>query len=634
MAKTILPLLLLLPLTTTTAYEIGCLYPRNMLQPFDARAKIIGFTSVYNAADAGLETPIAIHQAQAFSYCDVNCLAHHDDKVLNAITKERPRIVVPKEMGHNSWSRMLCITQCYGVLFEREGNVEALTEIEKNFRLTLQPTVESNITDYFVDDYYKVEDYIASREVNYDPLAIGRLVVHEILRFTATDGWNSDGSHRYDPISRTTVPCTSNCMPYTDTYGYYPRNTVESPPSDTDTSKYIVDGKNQFWQPLLESDGRGYFSRQEHVTPHIGFHAKYTLRNPTNHTPLPSPNYNFRAESLLVLNRLRDSAADPVKWDKIAFYDKKFLVRLLLQESIRDQFKGVYTFEDELLFTHGISAAEYDSVLAAWREKVRHDLVRPTTVIQRWGEELLEGAFDGVRDTHHWEDETGPGLKDIRAGDMHAFVRVMPHSEYPSGSSCICAAYREFTELYLTQRFGAGAAVTDMYWGYNNGEGVDFGCEEMSLLDPVRAGFLGCKHGGFAIPNMEVLARECGESRLWGGMHFTDSVPAGVELCGGLGTLGVERVEFLRNGSELEGADVRGAERPVCSTDTEGPTDGPTKAPSLKVVVTDKVEVIEHDHDDHPGDHGAVDSGVGRVVFGGVGVGVALLLSSIVLDSM
>merc|ERR1712238_133250 len=113
--------------------------------------------------------------------------------------------------------------------------------------------------------------------------------------------------------------------------------------------------------------------------------------------------------------------------------------------------------------------------------------------------------------------------------------------------------------------------------------GIDFGCEEMSILNPERAGFLGCKHGGFAIPHLQHLAEECGESRLWGGMHFTASVPAGVELCGGLGTLGVERVEFLRNGSGLEGADVRGAERPVCSTDTEGPTDGPTKAPSLKV---------------------------------------------------
>ena len=29
----------------------------------------------------------------------------------------------------------------------------------------------------------------------------------------------------------------------------------------------------------------------------------------------------------------------------------------------------------------------------------------------------------------------------------------------------------------------------------------------------------------------------CGDSRLWGGMHFTDSVPDSYELCDGIGTL-------------------------------------------------------------------------------------------------
>ena len=30
----------------------------------------------------------------------------------------------------------------------------------------------------------------------------------------------------------------------------------------------------------------------------------------------------------------------------------------------------------------GYTAAEYDALLVVWKEKVRHDLVRPTTVIQ------------------------------------------------------------------------------------------------------------------------------------------------------------------------------------------------------------------------------------------------------------
>lgn len=29
------------------------------------------------------------------------------------------------------------------------------------------------------------------------------------------------------------------------------------------------------WQPLLESDGLGYITAQEHVTPHIGITARF-----------------------------------------------------------------------------------------------------------------------------------------------------------------------------------------------------------------------------------------------------------------------------------------------------------------------------------------------------------------------
>jgi len=616
------------PLTTTSAYEIGCIYPPNMLEPFAARAKIIGFTGVYNG-DLGLETPIAVHQAQAFSYCDVNCLAHHDASTLNAITKTRPTIVVPEEMGHNSWSRMMCIAQCYGVLFEREGNGEALETIRDTWKLDVRSGVEVEIGDYFTKDYARVEEYIASPEVDYDPLTIGRLVVHEILLFTKTDGWNSDGAMRHDPISGTSVPCTSNCIPYRDTYGYYPRNHLDGT-TDTDTNKYTVTGKNLFWQPLLEHDGRGSLSRQEHVTPHIGFRARPALRDPATHTPLPPPDYDYTAEAALVLDRLRASAVDTVRWDKIAFYDKKFLVRLLLQESMRKQFGGELTFEDELLFTHGISAAEYDAVLAAWREKVVHDLVRPTTVVQRWGADLLKGAFDG--------DRGNPGLKDIRAGDMHAFVRVMPHSEYPSGSSCICETYREFTELYTAKRFGEGESLKNMYWGYG---GVDFGCDEMSLLDPSRADFLGCKQGGFAISDMDMLAKECGESRLWGGMHFTASVPAGVELCKGLGTLGVEHMELIRNGSTLGSTHVKKGERPICSTHTMSPTDSPTDGPTDRVTTIVKTEVLKderHDdnsdtgHDSAPIDDNENISVLSRGYSLGIGAAGAILLSNLVFN--
>lgn len=546
-----------LSMLSVESYEVACVYPEFMLEPFAARDKLLGFTGVYGNG-APLETPIAIHQAQAFAYCDINCLAHHDDSTLHAFTKERPSLVVPS-FGHNSWSRMMCIAQCYSILFITEGNDEAIQTIIDTWKLPIQSTVESAISDYLETNYSAVIDYIAS--LDYDPLAVGRMVAHEISIYVQNDGWNMNGAMRYDPVTEDVVRCTGNCVPYRDTYGYEPRN---HPTNRIDPiTKYNVSGSDMYWQPLLEDDGLGYFSRQEFVTPHIGFHAKYKLRDPASVPNLPDPNYDYRLESLKLINHVLDSASNKTKWDMITFYDRKFLVRLMIQEVMKEQFSEEYTFEDELLFVFGLSAAEHDAVLHAWRQKVVHDLVRPPTVIHRWGEDILY-TFDGNR--------KNPGITDsLAARDFQAFIRVMPHSEYPSGSSCMCKSYAEFTDAYTTSMFKRN--LSDMYWGYG---GVDFGCSELSVEDPIRADFLGCKQGGFVIRDMPDLVYQCSESRLWGGMHYRAAVDAGYELCTGLGSLALDLVETIRNGSDFGGQFHRQKDvRPLCSSRTMTPTQEP-----------------------------------------------------------
>lgn len=120
--------------------------------------------------------------------------------------------------------------------------------------------------------------------------------------------------------------------------------------------------------------------------------------------------------------------------------------------------------------------------------------------------------------------------------------------------------------------------LRDMYWGYG---GIDFGCDEKSVLDPTQADFLGCKHGGFSVASMDHLSTECAESRLWGGMHFTSSVSAGQELCKDLGSLGFERVQKLRNNSTLGEKHVKNKERPIC-VDMKAPTAKPSIVSSSK----------------------------------------------------
>jgi len=60
-----------------------------------------------------------------------------------------------------------------------------------------------------------------------------------------------------------TRPCTANCRPFSDTHGYVPKN-----------SPWEITNPHAWWQPVIESDDKGFFYAQEHVTPHIGFDVK------------------------------------------------------------------------------------------------------------------------------------------------------------------------------------------------------------------------------------------------------------------------------------------------------------------------------------------------------------------------
>ena len=47
---------------------------------------------------------------------------------------------------------------------------------------------------------------------------------------------------------------------------------------------------------------------------------------------------------------------------------------------------------------------------------------------------------------------------------------------------------------------------------------------------------------GYTFDNMTELYETCGTSRLWGGMHYSSSVPDSYELCDGVGVLGYDRL--------------------------------------------------------------------------------------------
>ncbi|CAM9676919.1 unnamed protein product, partial [Hapterophycus canaliculatus] len=260
------------------------------------------------------------------------------------------------------------------------------------------------------------------------------------------------------------------------------------------------------WQPLMETNDLGYITTQEHVTPHIGVTGRFFGFQTSEEEAafasreLDSPIYasSYKKQAKDVLEETKITANVPEKQFAISFFDNKF-ASLIPLKVLFVLSRPEYSAIDFYRITGKVQLAIYNSIVLAWREKIRHDAPRPPTVVRdRLGNEHVE--------TYAGPDE---GVKTIRADEWMPFIRTMPHSEYPSASACICEAYAEQIRDWL-----GGEDALD--------PPIQFPPAE--LAPPV-----------LEFSSWSAISEMCGDSRYWGGMHFQGAVPAGFELCGGDG---------------------------------------------------------------------------------------------------
>ena len=315
-----------------------------------------------------------------------------------------------------------------------------------------------------------------------------------------------------------TDECTVNCRPYSDTTGYAP-----------------VDDLGR-WQPLMEENGKGFFFRQEFVTPHIGQKARYRFLPESDRVNrvVRKPNYSQNRDQEMeeVINQMA-LLDDYTKVEIEAFDDKLYttaqiaraFVNKVLVDGYVDTELGqeglILSFERFLHFLVGITGAELDSIIVVWKEKVRYDLVRPTTVIKERGyEEITTWAKN-------------EGTSTFPSISFEAYIRVMPHAEYASGSSCLFEAVKDYVESYLVGIGLDPSSFPITFPTINVGESkVEPGVTPES---PITLNYA----------NIAELANAGSMSRFNGGMHFRDAVPAGQELCSGIGTIVADAAKDL-----------------------------------------------------------------------------------------
>jgi len=113
------------------------------------------------------------------------------------------------------------------------------------------------------------------------------------------------------------------------------------------------------------------------------------------------------------------------------------------------------------------------------------------------------------------------------------YERVMPHSEYPSGSSCLCQGIKDYANAFLA---ATGVTLPPLQHVAPAGS---------SKVEP---GTTPAQDVTLTYGTVDALAAACGASRLDGGMHFTGAVQAGADLCAGIGTAGFQYASDLIGG--------------------------------------------------------------------------------------
>ena len=127
----------------------------------------------------------------------------------------------------------------------------------------------------------------------------------------------------------------------------------------------------------------------------------------------------------------------------------------------------------------------------------------------------------------------GQGTQTYLGKNFEAYLRTMPHAEYPSGSSCICSAYAEGQKLLYND---IDILIPPLTYQVS-----PFSSEIEPLTTPK-------KNITFTYFGWGDISKRCGETRYEGGMHFTESVPAGVQLCADIGRQVAQKVIGIKNG--------------------------------------------------------------------------------------
>ena len=316
----------------------------------------------------------------------------------------------------------------------------------------------------------------------FTPIGIGNAAGFAVAAARERDGMNQLGDEG---------GCEYNCRAYADYLGYAPVNTAYE----------LVDASR--WQPAVGTTGTGLFRVQQFVTPQLRVTTPYSYDDPdefdapepVSSNPYLNPSgYAAQADQVLSVSA---NLTDAQKMTAERFDNKleslgfSALFILLSRNQTIDEFVQ-YDFLTNM--------AAFDTAIAIWNQKYRWDAVRPFSAIR---------YLYGDQPVTAWG---GPGVgtvHDLPANQWASYLGVADHPEYPSASASFCAAHAQASRLFLGSD-GLGWSIT-----FPAGS---------SRVEP---GVTPAADVTVTFNTWTEFAHDCGMSRLWGGVHFLPSIPAG-----------------------------------------------------------------------------------------------------------
>jgi len=355
------------------------------------------------------------------------------------------------------------------------------------------------------------------------PIGLGNKIGYAVVDFQQHDGMNSQGDLSSQPDSGNFYG-----VPYSDYTSYFPSQTT-----------YNLQYPDRF-QPLIEPRfaGNGPFGRgvkifgdsgiqvvQTYATPQLRFAKAFGFNSPV---PFMS-NFSTVFARYSGGGTARRKAYEQQAADVIAtqanltdaqkimaeFFESKNLAFgtplpfLALNSRGTVSGKTPWNVDDFVVWEFLINAAVWDSVIVAWSVKRKRDAVRPITAVR-----FLYSA----QNISSWG---GPGKGTVQQSGaaFRSYLKTMAHSEYPSGSSCMCAAFAE---------------ANRQWFGNDNFYGFSF---------PVTAGSSSVEPNVVPAVNMSIgpfstfsqYENACGQSRFYGGVHFQQSINDALANCKSIG---------------------------------------------------------------------------------------------------